>query len=140
MTKEEFAAMLDGSEYPFNLSRDNRKLAKVFRFLVVNGASDDLMEFDGVFAEELGAYEGKTAYISAEGELLPDITDEDAEVLTRHNVLDYVQNALRTEAIKIEAVWDEKPYSWVIKTDAPHAEFDILEDGEKFCRAIVLQL
>lgn len=142
MTKEEFAEMLDGSEYPFNLSPDNRKLAKAFRFLVVNGASDDLVEFDGIFAEELNAYQGTTAHVTIEGELLPEVTEDDAEVLKKHGVLDYVQDDLRTEAIKIEAEFEppDSDYAWLIKTEAPHAEFDIMEDGEKFCRGIVLQL
>lgn len=108
---------------------------------MINGASDDLMEFDGVFMEELSAYQGATAYISADGELLPEITDEDAEVLKKHNVFKYVSEDLRAETIKVEACWEEEqPYSWTYKTDAPHATFDILEDGEKYCRGIVLQL
>ena len=34
----------------------------------------------------------------------------------------------------------EEDYSWTYKTDIPHSTFDILEDGEKYCRGIVFAL
>ena len=42
---------------------------------------------------------------------------------------------------RLEAVWcDGDEYSWTYKTDIPHATFDVMEDGEKFCRGIVFSV
>lgn len=42
----------------------------------------------------------------------------------------------------IEAVWcpDEPDCSWAYKTDIPHVTFDVVEDGELYCRGIVFRL
>ena len=41
----------------------------------------------------------------------------------------------------IRAVWEGEPgYSWIISTDVPHETFEIVEDGEPYCRGIVFAL
>jgi hypothetical protein len=45
----------------------------------------------------------------------------------------------KTKAVTVEAVWDEDGYSWVYETAIPHATFDIVDEGEKFCRGIVFR-
>ena len=40
----------------------------------------------------------------------------------------------------IDAVWCEGEYCWTYNTNIPHAEFDIFEGNEKYCRGIVFQL
>jgi hypothetical protein len=47
---------------------------------------------------------------------------------------------LKESAKTIEVVWDAEGYSWIYETEIPHAVFDILEDGEKFCRGIVFDI
>ena len=55
MTAKLFASQLDGREYPFELSRDEERIAQDNRLLVVYGASDDLCELEGFTREESGA-------------------------------------------------------------------------------------
>lgn len=141
MTIEAFAAMLTGREYCDEISKDEEKLAKELNYLVVFGASDDLMELHGAIYDEVNATDGGEAYIK-EGKLLPALDDEsDIEVLQKYDVLEIVQKA-HLGAMKIEAKWCPAgtAYSWIIETPAPHATFEILEDGEPFCRGIVVDL
>ena len=63
---------------------------------------------------------------------------ERREALQKHCVLDIV-NKRRAEAVKI-AVQHGNRSTWEVVTKAPHAEFDIMEDGEVFCRAAVIDL
>ena len=58
MTKEQFAEMLNGSEYRNEISRDQAKIAKDHNLLVCFGASDDLLEMRGIINDELGAWDG----------------------------------------------------------------------------------
>ncbi|MNJ75290.1 hypothetical protein D3C77_723610 [compost metagenome] len=48
----------------------------------------------------------------------------------------------RQDAAKqIEALWSKEPgYSWTYKTNIPHALFEVVEDGEPYCRGIVFAL
>ncbi len=133
MTKEQLATLLNGREYPLEM-HDLEGQAKADGLIVIFGASDDLMEFRGAVHDEMGAYEGTTALVDAEG-LLPsreEIKDDDELERFFHR---------RKTARKIKALWCAGPdYSWTYETDIPHAEFDIVEDGDKYCRGIVLAL
>jgi hypothetical protein len=47
----------------------------------------------------------------------------------------------KSESKKIEAIWVcEGNYSWIYKTDIPHATFDILEGGSGSCQGIVFSV
>lgn len=129
MTKEEFASKLNGREYGEEITREEEAQAKASGLVVIFGASDDLMEFRGAIDDEIGAYEGTTAFIAPGGLLQNSSCD----------ACQYFQKA-RDEAVKVEAIWDKDGYSWIYKTDIPHATFDILEGDEKYCRGIVLEL
>ena len=98
--------------------------------MIVFGASDDLMEFRGAVNDEIGAWEGTTAYFTKGGLLNNECDNEDCP---------YFKKAQQTAAI-IDAKWDTDGYSWVYETTIPHATFDILADGEKYCRGIVFAL
>ncbi|MCK0547871.1 hypothetical protein KJW28_09250 [Pseudomonas syringae pv. aptata] len=98
------------------------------------GASDDLMEFDGASSEEIDCYDGGTAHVDRQG-VLPDRDSlEDDEEIAKY--------AARKKGAKaIEALWcKETGYSWTYQTDIPHATFEVLEDGEHYCRGIVFSL
>jgi hypothetical protein len=47
---------------------------------------------------------------------------------------------------KIKAIWapkddNEKVFaSWLIETEIPHENFNIMEDGELFCRGVVFHV
>ncbi len=95
-------------------------------FVIVYGASDDLMEFNGAVQDEVGCYEGGTAWISG-------------------------NRVMETPApagdMAIRAVWcgnerDERGerITWTYETEIPHETFMIYEDGEPYCRGIVFHL
>lgn len=138
MTIQEFAAKLDGREYPFDLTKREEAEAKALGFVVVFGSSDDLMEFRGAIYEEVGAYEGTTVSIGA-GKLMEDQPDRDEiEVLEKFGVLGAFKSRLEG-ARKIKALWSQDGYSWKYETDIPHANFEVTEDGEKYCRGIIFE-
>jgi hypothetical protein len=132
---KELAAQLNGMQYPLRLPKTLTDEAKASGLVIVYGASDDLMEFEGAIYDEVGCYDGGTAYVDAKG-LLPDRDSiEDDEDLK-----DYF--ARQPNAKTIEALWcKEGEYSWTYKTDIPHETFEVLEDGEPpYCRGIVFAL
>ena len=132
MTKEEFAKMLDGREIGNEISRDEAATAADNGLVVVYGYSDDNMEFEGAIFEEIPAYDGGTALI-VDDEVLSEDHDCECEYCGFKEKI--------KKAKKIHALWcKEGDYSWTFKTDIPHATFDVMEDGEKFCRGIVFAL
>lgn len=132
------AQKLHGLTYPLRIPKDVLKEAKAAGMVIVYGASDDLMEFDGAISDEIGACDGTTALVDAKG-LLPDwdsVKDESEEV-----VADYM--ARKPHVRMINAIWcpkDMPETSWAYETTIPHAVFDIMEDGEIYCRGIVFAL
>lgn len=117
MTLQECAAMLDGREYAYDfISKAELKEMKENGIVVVYGASDDLMEFDGAIVDEAGVFDGGTVFFDENG-VVQDITTDRC----------------------IEAIWcdDESDATWSYKTDIEHETFDIMEDGEVYCRGIV---
>lgn len=61
---KEFADTLDGKEYSgyYFLSDYEKAIAKENGFVVVTGASDDLIEFEGAIEDEGSCYEGGETY------------------------------------------------------------------------------
>jgi len=130
MNKKELAALLNGREYGNEMDRADEFIAKENNLVVVFGRSDDLMEFRGAIDDEVDAYEGTTAYLNKNGLITSLCPDKACE---------HCEKKLAT-ADTIEAIWEEEGYSWIYKTSIPHETFDILEDGEKYCRGIVFSL
>jgi hypothetical protein len=132
--RDYFAALLNGREYPFDLTAEGKAQAKAAGLVVIFGASDDLMELRGAINDEFGCHDGGTALIDGKG-LLPDrdsIEDDD-------ELKDFF--ARQPDAKTVEALWAAEPgYSWTYKTDVPHATFDIMEDGIVYCRGIVIDV
>jgi hypothetical protein len=134
LTKEAMAALLHGREYRNELPEEGSDAAGEAGLVVVFGASDDLMEFDGAISDEVDCCNGGTALVDSRGLLNRDsIEDGDDEAIA-----DYV--ARKAKARSIRAVWGKGGVSWSYETDIPHATFDVLEDGEVFCRGIVFAL
>lgn len=135
MTKESLAAALHGQPYERGsdmLRRFNTRDSKAAGLVVVYGASDDLMEFEGAIEDEADVYDDGTVYVDAEGLLDRDACDSDDEIAA------YVER--KKSARSIRAVWGAGDVSWTYETDIPHATFDVLEDGEVYCRGIVFSL
>lgn len=131
MKKEELASMLNGRQYRDEITPDIQHALQESDLVVVYGASDDLMEFRGAIDEELGAWDGGLAYLNKDGILLNECEDDDCPHFKK----------LMANGIKVEQLWCEEPkISWTYKTDIPHSTFEILEDGETYCRGIVFNL
>lgn len=132
MTKEQLAEMLNGREYLREITPDEDILAKESGLVVIFGCSDDLMELRGAIDGEFGCFDGGAACISKRG-LLPEPECEECEdcPLRKREVENY--------AI-ITANWDKDGYSWTYSTEIPHATFIIYEDGEPYCKGIVISI
>lgn len=134
MTKEELAAQLNGLEYPTRIPGALIVAAQSAGLVILCGASDDLMEFYGARREEIGCYDGGTAFVDADG-VLPDRDCLDGD----EELAEYVQRQKSAKSIK--ALWcKEDGYSWTYKTEIPHATFEVVEDEEPYCRGIVFAL
>ncbi|HEN8706692.1 TPA: hypothetical protein U8209_003173 [Pseudomonas putida] len=134
MTKEELAAQLNGLEYPTRIPGALIVAAQSAGLVILCGASDDLMEFYGARREEIGCYDGGTAFVDADG-VLPDRDCLDGD----EELAEYLQR--QKSAKSIEALWcKEDGYSWTYKTEIPHATFEVVEDEEPYCRGIVFAL
>lgn len=135
MNAKELAAQLNGIQYPVRIPKPLTDAAKAAGLVIIYGSSDDLMEFEGAIYDELGCYDGGTAFVDAKG-LLParDQIEDDDELK------DYF--ARQPNAKPIEALWcQEGEYSWTYKTNVPHETFEVWEDGEPpYCRGIVFAL
>lgn len=138
MSKEELAVLLQGREYDAEITSEEETEAESAGLVVVFGASDDLMEFRGAIDDEFGCYGGGDAWIDAEG-VLPDKDqiddDDDDEELEK-----WLKR--KKKAVKITSHFCRKPEdpSWIYKTKIPHSTFDVMEDGEVYCRGIVFNI
>lgn len=135
MNAKELAALLNGRQYREEITPEEVSQARADGLVVVYGASDDLMEFDGAISDEIGAYEGCIVYVDAKGPI-PLWSNLD------HHDKDEMREYFQREGKgrKIEAVWDSEGYSWTYCTDIPHEAFEILEGEDKYCRGIVFAL
>ena len=133
-TKESLAALLDGREYPMRTTKQEQSDAKAAGLVIVYGASDDLIEFEGAISDEGGCYNGGEFQIDAKG-FLPEFDNcEDEE-----SAADYF--ARKPHVRKIKAIWDRGDgVSWCYETDIPHATFRVMEDGEVYCIGLVFDL
>jgi hypothetical protein len=138
MTHQELAAKLNGREYLGELDPTEHEIAKLNRLVVVFGASDDLMEFRGAIHDEIGAYNGTTAKVTVNG-LLPSWNELDHD---DESEMDKYYAMKNLGFMTIKAIWCPKgtEMSWAYKTQIPHSTFDVMEDGEVYCRGIVFCL
>lgn len=125
MTLKEFAERLDRTEYngyPI-FSKEDIGIAKENGFVIVTGASDDLMEFEGVIQDEGGCFDGGPVYFTKAG----------------------VEYEEKTPNV-IKALWcqaeDENGavIPWAYETEIPHETFLVMDAGEVYCRGIVFDI
>jgi hypothetical protein len=128
MNTEELAKLLNGREYRNEMTQEEEKLAKESNLVVIFGASDDLMEARGAVNEEWGA--GETAFFTGSGVIVNECESEDCPHFEK----------LVKDAKFVYPQWDNEGYSFTYRTNINHSTFDILEDGEKYCRGIVFSL
>ena len=139
MNKEQFAELLNGRQYRDEITSDEEKLAKENGLLVCFGASDDLFEFRGVIYDEVGAWDGASAFIvKKKGGELDVMCEDDFEELKETIEDKGLDFELKTVEVVAEWCPEDLECSWRIKSDLPHSIFDIMEDGELYCRGIVI--
>jgi hypothetical protein len=135
MTKEELAAQLNGMSYRAEPPEALRDAAWEHKLVIVYGASDDLLELRGALSEEYGAGDGETFLLTTDG-----VFDNDACIDQCIYYREAKQKA-EQEGSRLTALWcQEEPYSWTYRTTIPHATFDMVEEGQPYCRGIVFAL
>lgn len=136
MDAKQLAEMLNGREYSKEITKPEARDAKQAGLVVAFGASDDLLEFRGAIEDEIGCYDGGTAIVDRKG-VIPDFEDIDRD--DKDEMREYFKR--ENGGATIRATWEGEPgYSWIISTDVPHETFEIVEDGEPYCRGIVFAL
>lgn len=131
MKAEELAVELNGMEYGDDI-QELKQSAKDNNLVIVYGASDDLMEVCGAIDEEISCYDGGTVYLDKQGFI---VNKGESEICP------YFMDAIENAIAKIEAKWCKvDDYSWTYETEIVHSTFDIMEDGEKYCRGIVFSM
>lgn len=130
MNAKELAERINNSKIGFEMTDSSLDRAKDNGLVVVFGASDDLMEFRGAIFDEAGCYGTGTIHFDRSGELRSECDSDDCPYFEK----------IQANASNIKAIWDSEGYSWVYETDIPHETFDVLEDGEKYCRGILFSI
>lgn len=123
-----FAKMLDGKEYGYpQFTQEEIQIAKDNGFVIVYGASDDLMEFDGAINDEGECYDGGDVWFNKNG-----VVDAPSTIGDRC----------------IEALWCDAAFrddngsiiTWTYRTAIPHETFMIYENGESYCKGIIFEI
>lgn len=140
ITIQEFAQKLNGRERRKEITKEEAEEAKQLGFVVMFGASDDLFELRGAIYNEFGAWDGNE-FLFYKGKCLNSIADEKEidveeiqELLSEFEIYNFA---------KVKAIWCPKGLecSWVIEpVGIPFASFDIVEDGDLFCRGAVVDI
>lgn len=145
-TKEQLAEMLNGCERRNEMTREQKELAKANKLVVMFGSSDDNFEIEGAICDELGAYDGGEFALIRKGEMYSDEEQSNTYHKAEDDCVmplseDYAQPEEKNRRISL--VWigtGDDSKCWNITTLIPHAEFTVMEDGEAFSDAIVIDL
>jgi hypothetical protein len=132
MTKEELAQKLNDHQYRQDFPADVMKQARVNGLVVMFGYSDDLLEMRGALEDEIDCYDGDVVKFDKEGFVQGNMEDEeDDDIIIK-------MATRRKNGIRVQASNDKG--CWVLKTKVPHAKFNIMDEGELQCEAIVFSL
>jgi hypothetical protein len=129
MTPLDAATLLNRREYGSEVTNAEDRMFRDAGLVVVFGASDDLIEFRGAINDELGAYGGADVRLTERGLLV------ECDCNCQH------YKRAKEQSVKLRAIWDDgSGWSWKYQAPFEHVQFDILEDGEPYCRGIVFRL
>ena len=123
MTKKELAEKLNGRQYGDSFN-DVMEDTMASGLVIVTGASDDLMEFQGAIEDEGGCFDGGEVYFDKNG-----VSQDGTE---RANMIE----ALWCEGTNVDGC----QATWSYKTDIPHETFEIWEDEELYCIGLVFSI
>lgn len=132
MNIQEVADKLNGVEYGSEGSILTLEFCRELRregIVVVRGYSDDLVEFDGAISDEFGGYQH---YLNSKGLIRNECDCEDCP---------YFEKLLKDTPYYINPEWCKtEEYCWTYDTNIPHVTFDVMENGDKYCKGIVFKL
>ena len=117
MNAKEWAEKLNNIEYPADEIWDMRKQFEEDGVVVVYGASDDLIEFEGAIQDEGDCYNDKVFYLNKEG-------------LTTSYSKNYV---------KVTHPHDGTA-QFEYETNISCEWFNVVEDGELYCKGFVFNI
>lgn len=123
MTKKELAEKLNGRQYGDSFE-DVLEDAKQSGLVIVTGASDDLMEFEGAIRDEGGCFDGGRVYFDRSG------VDQEGE--ERANWID----AKWGDGVNRNGI----QATWTYETDIPCERFDIFEQQDIYCEGLVFSI
>lgn len=97
--------------------------------VVIRGDSHGYIQFDGAVSNE---FPDEKYYFNSKGIIRNECNSNSCPYFEKHlNDAKYFVESTQSE---------EGQYVWEFNTNIPHVTFDILNDGEKYCRAIVFKL
>ena len=143
MTIQEMAEKLHGREYPFEPTPYEIESAIQNGYVVVFGSSDDLTEFRGAIYDEGDAPGDHLLMRDRKGTWgisePPSLNEQ--FVLTRFGY-DWNADQQGKQRIVIKSLWCPPGLnmSWAYELNCEHATFDVMEDGEIYCRGVVFAL
>lgn len=118
MNTKEWAEKLNNIEYPADEIWNMRKQFEEDGVVVVYGASDDLIEFEGAIQDEGDCYNDEVFYLNKEG-LTTSYSKNYVKVTHPHN----------------------GTVQFNYETNIPNVEwFDVVEDGELYCKGFVFNI
>lgn len=117
MNTKEWAEKLNNIEYPADEIWDMRKQFEEDGVVVVYGASDDLIEFEGAIQDEGDCYNDEVFYLNKEG-LTTSYSKNYVKVTHPHN----------------------GTVQFNYETNIPCEWFDVMEDGELYCKGFVFNI
>ena len=128
MNIKEFAKSISGKEYGYpQFTKEEIKTAKENGFVIVYGASDDLMEFDGAIQDEGACFDGGKVFFGRN-----EVCQDSEEEKDFPNWINAVWNRSEDENGNL--------ITWTYETEIPHETFMIYEDAELYCRGVVFHV
>jgi hypothetical protein len=113
------------------VTKEECEEAKSLGLVIVFGYSDDVTAFNGAIRDEAGYGE---LFITQKGKILENDAIEALEGLIHDGTI-----ASAPAMGKIVSDYSKEGV-WTFTTDIPHATFDVTEDGQLYCRAIVFHV
>ena len=140
MNLKEWAEKLNGREYGNELSYEEGKQLEEDGIVAVFGYSDDNMELEGAFRDELSAYVDTIYYWTGNGFVSNNRINE---------FLDYIDDEYREFYPLLKPLFEnntERSYirsipgddcQFIYETNIPCEWFNVMEDGELYCKGFV---
>lgn len=125
----EFCSSLNRRESGQEITKAEEAIAKENGWVVVFGYSDDVVEFRGAINDELGAGD---VFITKDGTILEACHECDCAYCG--------YSEKKKHSVKLKCLWNESGDdgpAWEYSISIPHATFDVMEDGQVWCRGLV---